>query len=234
MNKSIFFSLLFSFLFINIYAQKSELSVEEIMQDPKWMGTFPSNVKWDQNSSALYFNYNSDNDPSDSLYRIRLANPKKIEKVSWTEEKNIDFARGTFDKAKTKKIYSKGNVLIVLDVKSGQKTELIQFPKNIGNPYFLANEDWIAFEAENNAYIYSQKTGVLKKLTEIKSGDESKKKEPKSSEKASFLEEENLKLLSVVKERKDKQESTKKIRDERKDKDPYTYYAGENQILNLK
>lgn len=234
MSKSIFFSLLFSFLFINIYAQKSELSVEEIMQDPKWMGTFPSNVKWDQNSSAIYFNYNSDNDPSDSLYRLRLANPKKIEKVSWTEEKNIDFTRGTFDKAKTKKIYSKGNALIVLDVKSGKKTELLQFPKNIGSPYFLANEDWIAFEAENNAYIYSQKSGILKKLTEIKSGDESKKKEPKSSEKASFLEEENLKLLSVVKERKDKQESTKKIKDERKDKDPYTYYAGNAQILNLK
>ncbi len=208
--------------------------MENIMQDPKWMGTFPSNVKWDQSGSAIYFNYNSEKDPSDSLYRIRLANPKKIEKVSWTEEKNIDFAIGTFDKAKTKKIYSKDNTLLILDIKSGKKTELLQFPKNISSPYFLANEDWIAFEAENNAYIYSQKTGILKKLTEIKTGEATKKKDPKSSDKASFLEEENLKLLSVVKERKDKQESTKKIKDERKDKEPYTYYAGDNQIVNLK
>ena len=208
--------------------------MENIMQDPKWMGTFPSNVKWDQSGSSIYFNYNSEKDPSDSLYRIRLANPKKIEKVSWTEEKNIDFAIGTFDKAKTKKIYSKDNTLLILDIKSGKKTELLQFPKNISSPYFLANEDWIAFEAENNAYIYSQKTGILKKLTEIKTGEASKKKDPKSSDKASFLEEENLKLLSVVKERKDKQESTKKIKDERKDKEPYTYYAGDNQIVNLK
>ena len=234
MNKSTFFSLLFSFLLVNIYAQKSELSVEEIMQDPKWMGTFPSNLKWDQNGSAIYFNYNSDKDPSDSLYRIRLATPKKIEKVSWTEEKDIDFARGTYDKAKTKKIYSKGNALIILDIKSGKKTELLQFPKTIGSPYFLANEDWIAFEAENNAYIYSQKSGILKKLTEIKSGEESKKKDSKSSDKASFLEEENLKLLNVVKERKDQQELSKKLREERKEKETYTYYTGDNQILNLK
>lgn len=234
MKKSIVFSLLFSFLFINIYAQQSELSVEKIMQDPKWMGTFPSNVKWDQNSSAIYFNYNRDNDPSDSLYRIRLANTKTIEKVTWTEEKNIDFARGTYDKAKTKKVYSKGNTLSIQDVKSGKETQLLQFPKNIGSPYFLANEDLIAFEAENNAYIYSQKTGILKKLTQIKTGDESKKRDPKSSEKATFLEEENLKLLTVVKERKDKQETTRKLREERRDKEGFTYYSGDNQIMNLK
>ncbi|MEO8773125.1 MAG: prolyl oligopeptidase family serine peptidase [Gelidibacter sp.] len=234
MSKSIFITILFSFLFINIFAQQSELSVEKIMQDPKWMGTFPSNVKWDQKGSAIYFDYNNEHAPSDSLYRIPLTNLKKIEKVSWMVEKDIDFARGTYDKAKTKNIYSKGNTLIISDIKSGKETELIQFPKNIGSPYFLANEDWIAFEAENNAYIYSQTTGILKKLTEIKTGDESKKKDPKVSEKSSFLEEENLKLLSVVKERKDKQENTKKIKDRRKDKEMYTYYAGDNQILNLK
>lgn len=234
MNKSFIFSLLFSFLFIAGYAQQSELSVEKIMQDPKWMGTFPSNVKWSQNNDAIYFDYNRDNDPSDSLYRIRLAQPKNIEKVSWTEEKNINFGRGSFDKSKTKQIYSKGNTLIVRDIKSGKETEVLQFPKNIGSPYFLANEDWIAFEAENNAYIYSQKTGVLQKLTQIIAGEAPKKKDPKVSEKAALLESENLKLLSVVKERKDKQQTTKKIRDERKDKDAFTYYTGNQQIMGLK
>ena len=234
MNKSFFFSLLFSLLFIHNYAQQSDLSVEKIMQDPKWMGTFPSNLKWDQSSSAIYFDYNSDNAPADSLYRIRLANSKNIEKVSWIEEKDIDFARGTYDKAKTKKIFSKANTLILFDIKSGKETELLQFPKSIGNPYFLANEDWIAFESENNAFIYSQKSGVLKKLTNIKSGDDTKKKDPKSSDKAALLEAENLKLLSVVKERKDNKEVTKKIRDERKEKAAYSYYSGDNQVTNLK
>ena len=234
MNKSFFFSLLFSLLFIHNYAQQSDLSVEKIMQDPKWMGTFPSNLKWDQSSSAIYFDYNSDNAPADSLYRIRLANSKNIEKVSWIEEKDIDFARGTYDKAKTKKIFSKANTLILFDIKSGKETELLQFPKSIGNPYFLANEDWIAFESENNAFIYSQKSGVLKKLTNIKSGDDTKKKGPKSSDKAALLEAENLKLLSVVKERKENKEVTKKIRDERKEKAAYSYYSGDNQVTNLK
>ena len=234
MNKSIFFSLLLSFLFMNSYAQQSELSVEKIMQDPKWMGTFPSNIKWDQSSSAIYFDYNMDNAASDSLYRIRLTNPKKIERVGWKEEEDINFARGTYDKAKTKKIYSKGNTLIVFDIKSGKETEVLQFPKKIGNPYFLADEDWIAFEADNNAYIYSHKSGVLKKLTQIKTGEEYKKKDPKTSDKSTFLEAENLKLLGVVKERKDKKETTKEIRNARKEKEAYTYYSGDNEVTNLK
>lgn len=233
MTTSNFFTLLFSLLFINIYAQQSELSVEKIMQDPKWMGTFPSNVKWDQGSTAIYFDYNRDDDPSDSLYRISLKNSKKIDKVSWSEEKDTDFARGIFNSEKTKKIYTKGNTLIIFDIKSGTKTKILQFPKNISNPNFLANEDWIAFVAEDNAYIYSLESGILKKLTQIKSGEAPKKKDTKSSDKSSFLKEENLKLLSVVKEREDDKETSKKIREDRKEKEDYTYYSGDNQIFNL-
>lgn len=233
MTKSIFFSFLFSVLFFNIYAQQSELSVEKIMQDSKWMGTYPSNIKWDQQSSAIYFNYNKDADPADSLYRIQLKNTKNIEKVSWTEEKNTNFVRGTYNSSRTKKIVSKENTLSVFDLKSGKETMLLQLPENIRNPHFLANEDWIAFEVDNNAYIYSQKTGVLKKLTQIESGNKPKVREQKSSDKATFLKEENLKLLSVVKEREDHKEISKKIREARQDKKAYTFYAEDRQIFNI-
>lgn len=233
MTKSFFFSILFSVLFINVYAQQSTLSVEKVMQDPKWMGTFPSNIKWDQNSSAIYFNYNKDADPADSLYRIRLKNTKSIEKVSWPEEKDTEFARGTYNANKTKKLKVKGNTLSSYDLKSGKETELLQLPENIRNAHFLSNEDWIAFELDNNAYIYSLSTGVLKKLTQIKTGEAPKKKDPKASDKATYLEKENLKLLSVVKEREDEKEISKKIREARQDNDAFTYYTGERQIMNL-
>lgn len=203
------------------------------MQDPKWMGTFPSNIKWDQNSSAIYFNYNKDADPADSLYRIRLKNTKSIEKVSWPEEKDTEFARGTYNANKTKKLKVKGNTLSSYDLKSGKETELLQLPENIRNAHFLSNEDWIAFELDNNAYIYSLSTGVLKKLTQIKTGEAPKKKDPKASDKATYLEKENLKLLSVVKEREDEKEISKKIREARQDNDAFTYYTGERQIMNL-
>ena len=50
-----------------IFAQQSELTVEQIMQDPAWMGTFPSNIRWSEDSKTIFFNYNLQQDPSDSL-----------------------------------------------------------------------------------------------------------------------------------------------------------------------
>lgn len=233
MTKTLFFSLLLSFLFLQLHAQQSELSVEKIMEDPEWMGTFPTNIKWNQNSSTIYFDYNKDADPADSLYRIKISQPKTIKKVSWTEEKEVNFPEGTYNKAKTKKVYAKGNALFLLDAKSETETEILQFPSNINRPQFLADDAWISFEANDNAYIFSRTSGLLKKLTNIKSGKAPKKKDTTPSEKAAFLEAENLKLLGVVNARKQKEEATKAIREARKEKESYTYYSGDNQIMSL-
>lgn len=231
MIKKFLFIAIFS-IASTLFAQQSQLSVEKIMQDPKWMGTFPSEIKWDDNSEAIYFNYNKDNDPSDSLYRIKMNAKNSIEKVHWSEEKNIQFAGGNYNASKTKKVYSKDDTLMVYDLKSKTETALVQLP-NISNPSFLANEDWIAFQFDNNAYIISQSTGHLKKLTNIKSGDESKYSDKSVSEKDQWLEQETLQLLSVVKEREDKKAATKHYKAMTKEKAAYSYYIGNKYLFNL-
>ncbi len=54
--------------------------------DPKWMGTFPSRIQWGIESENIYFQYNLENDPDDSLYKINLSNQSKIVKVSQQEQ----------------------------------------------------------------------------------------------------------------------------------------------------
>ena len=82
MNKATFLFLLASLSLQFSYGQQSSLSVEKIMQDPSWMGTFPSNIRWGGSSETIYFDYNLKNDPSDSLYKIDIRNRKNIVKVS--------------------------------------------------------------------------------------------------------------------------------------------------------
>jgi len=36
----------------------TELSVEKIMRDPKWIGVSPSNVFWGEDSKQAYFQWN--------------------------------------------------------------------------------------------------------------------------------------------------------------------------------
>ena len=67
------------------------------MQDPNWMGTFPSNVKWSADSETIYFDYNPEKNTKDSLYKIDLSNTSKISKVSLEEERKLISRYGDFN-----------------------------------------------------------------------------------------------------------------------------------------
>lgn len=228
--------LLFTFIFLaslSLSAQTSTLSVEKIMQDPKWMGTFPTNIKWDDHSTFIYFNYNKDNDPADSLYRIAIKNPSKIEKVAWQKEKQLIPFNGNYTKDKSLKIYTKENTLLLYNLLTKQEKTLLELPNRISNPIFLANENHIAFQFNNNAYIYALDTGSLKQITNIQSGKKKTEKEKKTSIKNTWLKEDNLKLLQVVNEREEKDKNTTKYQEMTKGKDPFEFYLDDQSMTNL-
>jgi len=233
MFKNLLFIVIFSLVSSPFFAQQSSLSVEKIMQDPKWMGTFPSNIEWNEQSDVLYFNYNKDNDPSDSLYRISLKSKNTIEKVNWREEKNRIPNRGSYNASKTKKIYVKNNALFIYEIKSKKESKVLEFINSLYNPVFLADENTIAFTSENNAYIYNLSSQTLKKITNLKTGDDSKKKEDKLTDKANWLKEENLQLLNVIKQREDKKEASKKYNEYTKEKEATPFYTGKKTVSNI-
>lgn len=74
------------FLLAEATAQ-SPLSVDYIMRDPKWMGTFPSSHFWSEDGNKIFFKYNIEKDPADSLYKIDLSKANQLSKVKWIEEK---------------------------------------------------------------------------------------------------------------------------------------------------
>ena len=66
--------LLFIFYMHYVSGQNSisPLSVEKIMRDPKWIGSSPSELLWAADGKTLYFKWNPDGAPEDSLYAITL------------------------------------------------------------------------------------------------------------------------------------------------------------------
>lgn len=214
-------------------AQTSTLSVEKIMQDPKWMGTFPSDIKWDDHSTFIYFKYNRDNDPSDSLYRIAINKINTIEKVSWKTEKKLVPFGGNYNNNKTQKVYAKNNTLKHYNLTTRKETDLIQLSGNISNPIFLADQNLIAFQFSNNAFVYNIQNGSLKKLTNIKTGEAPKEKDSEPSEKNKWLKEDNLSLLEVINEREEKKKSTEEYKKMTADNPLFDFYLGKKRMTNL-
>ncbi|MFV8839573.1 S9 family peptidase [Salinimicrobium soli] len=215
------------------YAQKSTLSVEKIMQDPIWMGTFPSDVSWGAHSENIYFKYNPEKNPEDSLYKININNRDKIVKVDWREQEKLLPSRGDFNDAHTWKVYTRDNSLFIYDLKKRNEKQLLELGQPIQDPQFLADENMLSFVLDNNAYTYNLETGVLKKLTNIESGDKKEKKEKELSAQDEWLKQENLELLDVVEQREKKKKATEEYREMTGKPEPYTYYAGKKRVYNL-
>nr|WP_241349259.1 prolyl oligopeptidase family serine peptidase [Belliella filtrata] len=217
----------------NGFAQ-AQLSVEHIMQDPKWMGNFPSNVNWDEQGKTIYFNYNPEGNPSDSLYKINVNATGKIEKVSLKEQKNQIPRFTNSNSSQTKKLFVEEGSIILYDLESDSRKPILSLGDRISSPRFLANEDFVSFEMSNNLYVLSLKTGKIEKKTNFKSGNKpAGKDESKLSDRDSWLKNDNLELLQVVKERQEAQEASKHYREAIADKEKFAHYLGNNQAMSL-
>ena len=120
--------LLFITFSVQSFSQQNldKLTVEKIMRDPKWMGTSPSNVQWSQDGQYLYFRWNPDNAPADSLYYISLTNKTPV-KAGTQETQNYN-ATGNFvyNQARTAYTFSKDGDVFYTDIKANKNRRITQ------------------------------------------------------------------------------------------------------------
>jgi dipeptidyl aminopeptidase/acylaminoacyl peptidase len=224
--------ILFMVFQASLFGQET-LKVDKIMQDPIWMGKFPSNIQWDEKGQTIYFMYRADHDPADSLHRIILGKSDKPEKVSIQEQRDRVPANAKSNLSKTKKVFVKNGEIILYDIASDSKTSLIKFGDRVSNPTFLANENRIAFESTNNIYVLDINSGKLNKATSIQAGTKAQEKEEKLEEREKWLKEDNLSLLSVIREREDKKEKSKSYNEAIKEKETFSFYLAGKSLANL-
>src|SRR5690349_2267764 len=99
-----FFGIAFS---LGCIAQsKPELTVQKIMQDPKkWIGTAPSNPSWSEDSKTIYFNWNPDVNPGDSLYKVGAIGGNPIA-VTVKERERLASQNAIYSNDRTKKLFT--------------------------------------------------------------------------------------------------------------------------------
>lgn len=214
------------FLFVTILsgAQQtlSPLTVEKIMRDPIWMGSSPSSPFWSNDGKKLYFMWNPDKAPADSLYAITLADKKPV-KVSVNEKMELN-ATGNhiYNQSRTAFLYVKNGDIYFTDVKSGKVKQITQTVEQESNPQFGFNETRITYTRNQNLYAWDIAGGETIQLTNIRAGDTPSATSvgsfqrgggPVSGARASgnqqeqWLQNDQLNWFQVLRERKAKRES---------------------------
>lgn len=212
MHRKFLFASLLCFAFFGANAQ-SPLNVEYIMRDPKWMGTFPSMANWGDDAKQIFFQYNRDQDPVDSLYKINLTNPTQIQKVHWSEAKGLKKIDASFNRDKSLRVYREGYDLVMDNPSLGNSIVLLEWFEEFSNPEFLANENEISFVSSGNIYVFDRDTKSVSKATNILPGKKPSDKNTSIEKKSSFLEAENLNLLQEVREREEAKKFSKAYRE---------------------
>ena len=217
----------FAFLITQI-ALGQGLSVDKIMQDPKiWIGTSPSNLFWSEDSKTLYFSWNPDKNKGDSLYKITIDN-RIPTKVLPQERRALPSNAGVYNKAFSKKLYTKNGDIFLMDCGSGQVRQLTNTNEAEQSPRFANEEKSIVFIKNTNLFLITIATGELSQITNFQTGN--KRAEAKANEQEKWLKQDQLALFEVLKERADKKKEAERIQKIDAPKRPKDIYTDDKQV----
>lgn len=222
-------------------AQTTPLSVEKIMQDPKtWVGAWPSQPFWSEDGQTLFFYWNPRGEfPSDSLFMVPRTGGTPVQ-VPPAQRRQVrptfdgwHHGEHVYDAAFARKVFAEQGDLFVHDRRAGTTTRLTQTREREADPRFTPDGRGVVYAAGNNLYRLDLATGATVQLTDLRSGKEPA--EAKEDAQQRYLREENLRLLGILRQRKEEREARQaaRDRDEAARNLPPTYYYGSRSVQQL-
>ncbi|WP_161889929.1 prolyl oligopeptidase family serine peptidase [Pontibacter russatus] len=195
--------------------KKTELSVEKIMRDPRWMGTSPGNIFWSEDGRKIYFSWNPDGNKGDSLYSAS-ADGRNIRKVSPQERRSLPSPNGAYNRAETKKVYEQHGDIYLYDIKAGKPQQITNTVERESSPSFSHSEQKVVYIKDGNLYAWHMASGQTVQLTDFRKGK--KAAEEGKNAQREWLKAQQLALLQTVRDREAEKEAQE--RQEKKDKPP--------------
>jgi len=203
------------------------LTVEKIMRDPKWIGVAPSNPYWSEDGKQLYFSWNPEKNPGDSLYTVSLTN-RIPQKVSAASRRMMPARNGAYTRNFGRKVYEKNGDLFLLEIPSGKTTQITYTNEREANPFFSVDERKILFTTNGNLYSWEMGTGMFAQLTDFKKG--TRRPEPKMSDQEKWLKVDQLTYFDVLKKRNTNRKLSEKMQKADRVKRPKEIFIEEKTV----
>jgi dipeptidyl aminopeptidase/acylaminoacyl peptidase len=212
---------------------QSPLTIERIMQGEKFTGISPESPRWSATGNSLYFTWTQNVDSAPSPYVLRQGS-RIPEKVSLQERKNLPPSYGTYNRNRTKMVYSQNGDICLLDIKTGATRKITFTTAYEGNPVFSLNEDKIIYTSGNNIFSWSINDGSLVQITDLRTGRARAEEPPYKGEAEKFLYENQLVLFRTLARRKEERDKavaqTKLLEPDA----PQIIYAGTGQVRSVR
>ncbi len=210
---------------------QSILTIGQIMQGERFVGFLPDDIRWSEDSRAVYFNWNPDMDTLRGLYKVEPGPEATPRRVSLEEEKTLP-ERGAYNRNHTQMVYEKNGDLFLLEPASAQGRQITNTVGREHSPAFSGDGRQVIYNFENNLFCWDIQSGATLQLTDFRKGNE--RKEPSLSKQGQWLADDQLELFGILRERKAEQEARKARREALEPQRPLEIYYGDKRLSNLK
>lgn len=202
------------------------LTVEKIMRDPKWIGSSPTNVAWSYDSKQIYFDWNPLAQATDSAYVVAV-NSTSPEKAGYRQARlNNAISQGTYNTTRTQIAYTWNGDIYLLDSKTGRTSRITNTEETESEPAFFGHNEYISYIRNQNLYSWHIATGATRQLTNFVKSSEAavtpsspavmgkgRTSQRDAGSKTTgnpqeqWLQQDELRLMTIVRERKQKREA---------------------------
>ena len=178
------------------------------MRDPKWIGVSPSAPFYDVNGK-LYFNWNPDKGPADSLYTLGNGNTPVAVNAA-TRKTIARFEDLIFNEARTAAVYAKGGDIYYYDLKKKTARRVINTMEPETQPVFSFDDSRIVFTSQQNLFSWTIADGTLTQLTNFvkSSAPPRSPADRKLPTQEKWLRDQQLNNFDVLRTRKQKRDAT--------------------------
>jgi dipeptidyl aminopeptidase/acylaminoacyl peptidase len=189
-------------------SEVSELTLEQIMADPDWIGNPPEDPYWSDDGRSIYYERQREGigEQKKDLFRVDVSRAAAGEAVRIDPaERGREDAPGERNRQRTRKVFAREGDIFVKDLKTRAVRQVTRTDAEESDPHFLADGRRVWFRRGDDLLVYDVESGLLSQPAELKLV-----KDPADKEET-YLSEQQTRLFDVIRQ---KQEREKREREE--------------------
>lgn len=176
------------------------LSLEQIMADPDWIARSPERPFWSDDSRYVYYSRKRLGDEQRDLYRVD-ASTGETTPIEPAQLADVDARGGSYSRARSAKVYSRGGDLFLKDLPSGRVQQLTRTSDAEFSPRFLTGDFRIAFQRGSQTYVRDLASGLEYQVADVRA-EKKPNDPPESKDKDDYLRSQQHRLFVTLQERR--------------------------------
>lgn len=194
------------------------LTLERIMAHPDWLGRAPQNAYWADDGESVYFERKREGEELFDLYEVDLQGD--VHRVEDEAMGTISVPDGDWDRARTRKVYTRAGDVYLRDLATGTVRQLTRTSAPERQAMFMADESRIAFRRGDAIFVRDLDTGLEWQPAEVLAEKNPAEAEREAVEAEGYLGRQQEDLFEIVRQREERERARRERELEERRADP--------------